>query len=475
MSLTLKAYIDWVESWILNPETVLYEYLQKAKEKNPDLFAYVRMHEDYAQAHVKDFTNKSLRWAPIGIKDIILTKWYISSCGSKMLEAYVSPYSATCFLNLEKHGWLMIGKTNMDEFAMGSSTEYSYFWMSKNPYGKERIAGWSSWWSAIAVAADMCIAALGTDTGWSVRQPASMCGIVWLKPTYGRVSRYGVQAMASSFDQVGVMTKTVEDAEILLSAIAWYDTHDANSEPQADDLDFVLPNFSLKNIKVALPKEFLGEWLDHTVRKRLQETIDFLKSQGAQVDEIDFPLLNDAIAVYYILQPAEVSTNYARFDGIKFWQQDDTMKYATLPEYYKKIRSEGFGEEVKRRILLGTFVLSSAHYEGYYLKAQQAREAIKSWFDALFEKYDVVLSPTSPELAWKIWEKSDDPMKMYLADIYTVPANIAGIPAMSIPVWFLEHQGERLPVGMQLMAKRWNEKILFAVGKEIEKWGKITY
>lgn len=469
MHLTLAAYLQGVQSWKLVPEQVVSHYLKKAQDKNDDLFAFMRFHEEYVKDHMKAFSSLPLHGAPIWIKDILLTQWYISSCGSKMLEHFVSPYSATCFLKLENQGWLMIGKTNMDEFAMGSSTETSAFGNTINPYWTNRVPWWSSWWSAAAVAADLCMSALWTDTGWSIRQPAALCWVVWLKPTYGRVSRYWVQAMASSFDQVGVLTKTVEDSEILLKAIAWYDPQDAQSDVRADDLDFTIPSFSLQGCKIALPKQCLWEWLDPKIKEKVFELVDKLKKAGASVDEVDLPVLTDAIAIYYSLMPAEVSTNLARYDGIKYWLQKDTMKYDSLMEYYKAVRSEGFGDEVKRRILLGTFVLSSANYEGYYLKAQHAREATKKAFETVFENYDVILTPTSPEVARKIWEKSDDPLKMYLADIYTVPANIAWIPAISVPFGMVEDRWEMLPVGMQLMAKRWNEKILFAMGKEIEK------
>jgi len=473
MDLTLKAYIEGVQSWKLKVENVVNEYLEKAKKLNEKYNAFTRFHEDYVQKNLTAFKDLPLHGAPIGVKDIILTKWYISSCGSKMLENYVSPYSATCFVNLEKHWWLMLGKTNMDEFAMGSSTETSYFGITKNIYGTDRVPGGSSWWSAAAVAADMCIAALGTDTWGSIRQPAALCGIVGLKPTYGMVSRYGVQSMASSLDQVGVLTKTVEDAEILLNAIRGFDERDSNSDKRADD-DFWI--FDVKKFKIAVPKEVITEGLNANVKARFLETVEKLRDQGIQIDEVSLPILSYALPIYYTLCPAEVSTNLARFDGIKFGLQGDTMGddpaagdgASSIVKYYEKIRSEGFGDEVKRRILLGTFVLSSANYEWYYLRAQKAREQLIVDMDNIFSAYDIILTPTSPEAAWKIWAKSEDPLKMYLADFYTIPANIAWIPAMSVPMGTVEDDGEQMPVGIQLMVNRWNEGKIFTLGKVIE-------
>ncbi|MFZ2911630.1 MAG: Asp-tRNA(Asn)/Glu-tRNA(Gln) amidotransferase subunit GatA, partial [Candidatus Absconditicoccaceae bacterium] len=391
----------------------------------------------------------------------------ISSCGSHMLEDYISPYSATCFLNLEKNGGLMIGKTNMDEFAMGGSTENSYFGNTTNNHGKDRVPGGTSGGSAAAVASDCCIAALGTDTGGSVRQPASFCGIVGLKPTYGRVSRYGVQSMTSSFDQVGTFTKTIQDARILLSSIAGFDPQDSQSDPRADNLDF-LEYSDPKTLKIALPKEVFTDGLDPKVKAKFLETIEKLKSAGFQVDEISIPPLAYAVPIYYTLMPAEVSTNLSRFDGIKFGLQEDTTNFDNMMDYYSKIRSEGFGEEAKRRILLGTFVLSSSNYEGYYLKAQKARDQLKSDFNKIYSSYDIIIMPTSPEVAWKFGEKSD-PIKMYLADIYTVSANMGGLPAISVPIGTIDDRGEDMPVGIQLMGNVWEENKILDLGEWIEK------
>lgn len=469
MDLTLKDYIA-NDSFV--PQDIVSHYIQTAKQLNADYFSFVRFHDDYVATHIDQFATRSLKAAPIGIKDIILTQDYITSCWSKILENYVSPYSATCFLNLEKHGWLMIGKTNMDEFAMWSTTETSYFGITKNIYGTERTPGWSSWWSASAVASWACIAALWTDTWGSIRQPAAWCGIVGMKPTYGMVSRYGVQSMASSLDQVGVMTKTVDDAEILLKAIAWFDHKDSQSDPRADDFvngKGILDEESVKKFKIWVPKEALWEWLDPEIKKLFLETIEKLRADWYTIENISLPMLAYSVPMYYTLMPAEVSTNLSRFDGIKFGLQSDSMDADTLQKYYETIRSEWFGEEVKRRILLGTFVLSSANYEWYYLKAQKAREQLQSEFDTIFTSYDILLTPTVPEVAWKIWSRTNDPLKVYLADMYTIPANMGWLPAMSIPMGMVENQGEMMPTGIQLMGQKWSEDKLFAFWKYLEK------
>lgn len=470
MDLTLKAYINDKNS---KAHDVVKSYLEQAKKLNSDYFSFVRFHDDYIQTHLDEFASKPLKAAPIGIKDIILTQDSITSCGSKMLENFISPYSATCFLNLEKNWGLMIGKTNMDEFAMGWSTETSYFGKTKNMYGTDRVPGGSSWWSAVAVASGACIAALWTDTGGSVRQPAAFCWIVGMKPTYGMISRYGVQSMASSLDQVGVMAKTVEDAEILLKAIAWFDERDAQSDPRADEFvgseQLTTNSEQCRNFKIGVPKEVLAEGIDSAVKALFLASIEKLRASGIVVEEMSLPMLAYSVPMYYTLMPAEVSTNLARFDGIRFGLQDDSMNAENIQKYYEAVRSAGFGEEAKRRILLGTFVLSSANYEWYYLKAQKAREELQSEFTKTFANYDIILTPTAPEVAWKIGSRADDPIKMYLADLYTIPANMGGLPAMSIPMWMVEDQWEMMPAGIQVMAKRRGENKLFAFGKYVEK------
>ena len=468
MKLTLASYIAGVKAGTLKPREVLDHYLAKAKEYNQSLNAFIRFHDGYTETHIDDFSEKLLHAAPIGVKDIILTKGEVTSCASNMLKDFVSPYSATCFEKLEAAGGLMIGKTNMDEVAMGGSTENSAFGVTLNPYGTNRIPGGSSGWSAAAVAADLCIAALGTDTGWSVRQPAALCGIIGIKPTYGRVSRYGVQAMASSLDQVGVMTKTIDDAKLLLRTISGYDAKDSQSDKKADTWQF--ENIDAKSLKIALPKEALWAGLDAKVKQRLMDAVEKFRALWITVDEVDLPILDAAVPIYYTLVPAEVSTNMARFDGVRFGHQETTFDHGDIMKYYEKVRTAGFGDEVKRRILLGTFVLSSANYEGYYLKAQTARQQLKKEFSTIFSKYDIILTPTAPTVAWKIGEKIDDPVAMYLEDLYTVPANMAGIPAMSVPAGMLEDQWEMMPVGLQLMANRREEEKLFSLGKLMESF-----
>ena len=461
--MNLKEYIDWVLNWKIDSQKIISDYFEKAK-KSLDEKENVYLRINNSEWKINDDGN--LKWAAIAIKDNIMQKWEISTCGSKMLENYVAPYSATCIENLEKNWWIVIWKTNMDEFAMWSSNETSYYWPVLNPYGTDRIPWGSSGGSAVAVAKDLCIAALGTDTGWSVRQPAAMCGIVWLKPTYGRISRYGVQSMASSLDQVWTMTKTVDDAEILLKAVMWFDENDSQSNEKADTLE--KSNKVINEYKIALPKQCFWEWLDPKIKERILSVVEKLKSLWIQIDEIDLPVLDAGIAVYYTLMPAELSTNLSRFDGIRFWHQWNTMESKDIYEYFAKVRSEWFGEEAKRRILLWTFVLSSANYEWYYLKALKVREKMIQDLDNVFQKYDLILSPTTPEVARKIWEKVDDPLKMYLADMYTVPANLAWLPAISIPVWTIEDKWENMPVWLHLMANKWKEDDLFVIGREVE-------
>lgn len=469
MSITLQDYCTH-DTYV--PQEVVASCLSLAQQKNSDYFSFVRFHTDYVETHLPLFASRPLKAAPIAIKDIILTQWYITSCGSKILENYVSPYSATCFLNLEKHGGLMIGKTNMDEFAMGSTTETSYFGSTKNIYGTDRSPGGSSGWSAVAVASGACLAALWTDTGGSIRQPAARCGIVGMKPTYGMVSRYGVQSMASSLDQVGVMTQTVTDAEILLKSIAWFDSKDSQSDPRADifvQTESPFDEIAVKQFAVGVPKEIFAEGLRPEIQELFLRVVAKLRAAWIRVDDISLPMMAYSVPMYYTLMPAEVSTNLSRFDGIKYGLQSDSMQAHTIQQYYEQVRSAWFGEEAKRRILLGTFVLSSANYEWYYLKAQKARRQLQSEFATTFAQYDIILTPTTPDVARKIWAKSDDPLKVYLADMYTIPANMWGLPAMSLPMGMIDDQWESMPTGIQIMADTWAEHKLFSFGKYLEK------
>ena len=468
MNLTIKSYLEGIQAHQFSAKEVVNHYLQKAKLLNPKLNACVRFNQNYIDQHLELFSQKSLAALPIMVKDNILIQWELATCCSKMMENYVAPYTATCMQNLEEAWALMVGQTNMDEFAMGSSTESSVYGPSYNPYWENRIPWGSSWGSAVAVAADMAIAALGTDTGWSVRQPAALCGIVGFKPSYWAISRYGVVPMASSLDQVWIFSKTVEDAQLLLSILASKDTHDSTSSAHAEDLK-TIEKADPETVRFVVPEEALNDGLDPQIKALFLEKIETLKNAGHSVDIQSLPILKESLAIYYTLMPAEVSTNLSRFDGIRFWHQQSTLDCSSLDEYYAKVRGEWFGTEAKRRILLWTFVLSSANYQGYYLKALNAQKKLKSDFSQLFEKYDVILTPTTPEPAWKLGSRTNDPLKMYLADLYTVPANLAGLPALSVPMGYLEDQGEKLPVGIQLMGNKWSDQKLLNIWKLFEE------
>ena len=471
MHLTLKSYIEQVEKWQLSPAEVVSHYISKAKKNNPDYNAFISFTDDYINQNLSSFSELPLHAAPIWVKDIILSQDQITTCGSKILENFKPPYSSTAFKNLEKAWWLTIWKTNMDEFAMWWSTESSYFGPATNIYWKNRVPWWSSGWSAIAVAWDFAIAALGTDTWWSIRQPAAFTNIVWIKPTYGRVSRFWVQSMASSLDQVWVFAKTVEDARLLLWVVSWFDPQDSQSDKKADDKNFLKSSDAqtIKNYKIAVPKQVFSEWLDPRIEERFQIMIEKLKSEWYFVSEVDLPVLSYSVPLYYTLMPAEVSTNLSRFDWIKFWLQDKTSGYDDIFKYYEKVRSEWLWDEVKRRILLWTFVLSSANYEWYYLRAQKARQKLKSDFNKVFSEYDLILLPTTPDIPRKIWERIDDPVKMYLSDMFTIPANIAGLPAISVPMWMVKDWDEELPTWIQIMWNRRNENKILDLAEVIEK------
>lgn len=469
MNLTLKQYIDWVENWTINPTDVINYYINKAEAENKNNNAFIRFHNDYIDVNLNKFIGLPLKWAPIWIKDNFLTKWFVSSCWSKMLKDFVSTYNSTCFSNLEKSWWLMIWKTNMDEFAMWSSTENSYFWVTKNPNWNNRIPWWSSWWSAAAVASDMCIASLGTDTWWSIRQPASMCWVVWFKPTYWRISRYWIQSMASSLDQAWTFTKTVEDCVILNKHLSWKDVNDATTVDKNDfsSWDEALKINNLKGFKIAVANEFFQEWLDENVKNIILTKISELEKKWAEITYIDFPELNHALSVYYIIMPAELSTNLSRFDWIRFWLQDETFKYNDIYNYYSSIRADWFWDESKRRIMIWTYVLSAWYYDAYYLRAQKVRNIIKKKYDEIFSYFDAIVWPVSPTAAWKIWEKIDDPLKMYLSDIYTIPVNLAWLPAISVPAWYVMEWEEKLPVWIHIVSAQWNEAKLFTVANNI--------
>jgi len=381
-----------------------------------------------------------------------------------MLENFIPPYDATVIKRLKKEGAVFLGKTNMDEFAMGSSTENSYFGVTKNPWNITRVPGGSSGGSSAAVAADMCIAALGTDTGGSIRQPAAFCGIVGLKPTYGRVSRYGLIAFASSLDQIGPMTKDVKDAAILLNIIAGYDPMDSTSV-NLDVPDYTLAiEKPIKELTIGIPKQYFAEGLDKEIEKAIWEAIRHFEKNGATLKEVSLPHTQYSVATYYLIAPAEASSNLARYDGVKYGYRSPNAK--NLQEMYEFSRSEGFGPEVKRRIMLGTYALSAGYYDAYYKKASQVRTLIRQDFENVFKECDILITPTTPTVAFKIGEKIDDPLQMYLSDIFTIPANLAGIPGISIPCGF---NSEGLPIGLQILADIFQEEKLFQAAGFFQK------
>jgi aspartyl-tRNA(Asn)/glutamyl-tRNA(Gln) amidotransferase subunit A len=407
---------------------------------------------------------KPLLGSIIGIKDVIAVKGHRLNCASKILGNFVSPYDATVIERLRAAGAIIFGRLNMDEFAMGSSTENSGFGVSRNPWDRERIPGGSSGGSAAAVAADECIAALGTDTGGSIRQPAALSGCVGVKPTYGRVSRYGAVAFASSLDQIGPFTKDVRDAALMMCAMAGYDSRDSTSVSQpVSDYARALDG-NIKGLRLGLPKEYMIGGLDAEVKAAVDAAVKQLESLGAKLEEISLPHTDYAAATYYIIAPAEASANLARFDGIRYGAR---VNGADPIELYSKTRGAGFGAEVKRRIILGTYVLSSGYYDAYYLRAQKVRTLIRQDFLKAFEKVDAIVTPTTPTAAFKIGEKSDDPIQMYLSDIFTVAANVAGICGISIPCGFTK--SPRLPIGLQLLGKPLGEEMILKIAHAYEQ------
>ena len=405
---------------------------------------------------------------PIAIKDNICTEGVKTTCGSRVLENFMPPYDATVIERLRDQHYCLIGKTNLDEFAMGSSTENSAFGPTRNPWNPEYIPGGSSGGSAAAVAADLCVAALGSDTGGSIRQPASCCGVVGLKPTYGRVSRYGLIAFASSLDQIGTITKDVRDAAILLKAIAGYDKLDSTSA------DLPVPEYTkslkdnLRGMKVGVPKEFFTEGMDPEVEQAVRAAITQMKDLKAEIREVSLPMTPYAVAAYYLIAPAEASSNLARYDGVKYGFR--TTKEEGLLEMYMKTRQEGFGPEVKRRIMLGTYALSAGYYDAYYGKAQAVRTLIKKDFEEAFKEVDVIVTPTMPTAAFKLGEKSRDPLQMYLSDIFTISVNLAGLPAIVVPCGMTT---AKLPVGLQIIGRSFEEEKVLRAGYAYEqstKW-----
>lgn len=411
----------------------------------------------------KELSGK-LAGVPVAVKDNICTKGMRTTCSSKILEEFSPIYSAQAAENLEEAGMIIIGKTNMDEFAMGSTTETSYYGVTKNPWNKKYAPGGSSGGSCAAVAAEEVFCALGSDTGGSIRQPSSFCGVTGLKPTYGTVSRYGLIAYASSLDQIGPIAKDVMDCAALLEVIASYDKKDSTSIKR-ESYDFTSHlNGSIQNMKIGVPRNYLKDGIETEVKNAVLQAADFYREQGAQVEEFEFPFVEYAIPAYYVIASAEASSNLARFDGVKYGYR--TEQYESLSDMYKKTRSEGFGAEVKRRIMLGSFVLSSGYYDAYYLKALKVRRMIKEEFDKIFQKYNIILSPTAPSTAPKLGESLKDPIQMYLGDIYTVSVNLAGLPAISLPY---KKSQNNLPIGIQLIGDCFQEKKLLQAAYTLEQ------
>ena len=461
--LTVHELQEKIKSKELTITEITKAYVDRIKEKEPEVQAFITELTEAGMKQAEEIQAKidkgeevgKLAGIPIGIKDIICTKGVKTTCASKMLENFVAPYDATVMNKINAEEMIDLGKLNMDEFAMGGSTEYSYFKKTRNPWDLSRVPGGSSGGSAAAVAANMVPWALGTDTGGSIRQPASFCGVVGLKPTYGLVSRYGVVAFASSLDQVGVFTKDVQDCAELLNVIAGHDEMDTTSVDVGEKDYTEALQKDVKGLKIGVPKEFYGEGINPEVKASLEKAIEEYKKMGAEVEEFSLDIANYALATYYIIACAEASSNLGRFDGIRYGYR--TKNFENLKDIYINSRSEGFGQEVKRRIILGTYVLSSGYYDAYYKKALEVRTLVKQEFDKKFEKYDVLLTPTSPTVAFEIGTRSNNPLEMYLADICTVSVNIAGLPGISIPCG-VDSKG--MPIGMQLIGDKFKEETI---------------
>ena len=459
----MHALSEGLERGEYSSEELTRTFLDRIAEIGPRVNAYISVQEEGAldMARAADERRRKaenvspLTGVPIALKDLLCTRGVQTTCGSKILRDYIAPYDATAVARLREAGTVFLGKTNMDEFAMGSSNETSAYGIVKNPWDPDRIPGGSSGGSAAAVGGGLCAAALGSDTGGSIRQPAACCGIVGLKPTYGRVSRFGLVAFASSLDQIGPMTRDVRDAALLLNVLSGKDPLDSTSA------DVPVPDFTaaltgdVKGLKIGLPREYNIEGIEPDVDARVREAVEVLRGMGAEVKDISLPNSRYGVATYYIVAPAEASSNLARYDGVRYGHRSE--RTGDLIEMYKETRAEGFGAEVKRRIMLGTYVLSSGYYDDYYLKALKVRALIREDFERAFEEVDIVLTATAPTPAFQIGERMDDPLTMYLSDVFTIPCNMAGIPGISIPCGFT---AEGLPVGLQLLGRNFDEETL---------------
>lgn len=474
-NLTIKKTREGLLNKTFSALELTEAFLDRIEKEDPNIGAYLSVNKKSAveQAEAvdikiaKDEPLSAVAGVPIGIKDNLLIEGWTTTAASKMLAHYRSAYDATVITKLKAAGSIFLGKTNMDEFAMGSSTENSAFQKTRNPHDLKRVPGGSSGGSAAAVAADLAVAALGSDTGGSIRQPASFCGVVGLKPTYGAVSRYGLIAMASSLDQIGPITKTVDDAAILFNAIAGQDASDATSVATHYGEALLKPKLeTVRALTVGIPEEYFVADLDSEIAAALQQVIKDLESLGIATKKVRLPNTKHALSCYYIIMPAEVSSNLERLEGIRYSPIDGVQRSKEgLAELYKKNRSQGFGAEAKRRIMLGTFVLSSGYYDAYYARAQKVRSLIKQDFDEVFKEVDVLLTPVAPTRAFALGEKIDDPLQMYLSDIFTIPVNLAGVPAISIPARPIKG----LPIGFQLIGRHWREEDILGIGQYYEQ------
>lgn len=477
MKLTLKEMVSKIKNRELTSEEVVSYYLRKLSENEHEVNAFLTITADEALAKAKDIDKRiadgeklgALAGIPIAIKDNICTEGVKTTCASKMLEDFVPPYDATVVKKLLREDAIIIGKTNMDEFAMGSSTENSAFKKTANPRDLNRVPGGSSGGSAAAVGSDMCPVSLGSDTGGSIRQPASFCGVVGLKPTYGLVSRFGLIAFGSSLDQIGPFSQNVEDSAYMLNIISGTDLYDSTSIRELPEIDYTLSlKDGVKGMKIGVPEEFFGEGLDEEIKETVKKSIETLKKNGAEVEMFSLPIIKDGLAAYYIMSSAEASTNLSRYDGVRYGHRPE--KFDSVDELIEKSRTEGFGSEVKRRIMIGTYALSSGYYDAYYNKADKFRAKLKNDLSKTFKKYDLILGPVSPVLPFKLGEKKEDPLAMYLADIYTINVNLAGIPAISIPGGISK---EGLPIGIQLMGDMLCEEKIFKAAYSLEQSLKI--
>jgi len=470
--LTAHELADRLQAGEVSAEEATRACLNQIEGLDEQIGAYLIVTAEPALALAREVDRKraageelpAVAGVPIAIKDVLCTRGVATTCGSRILEHFRPPYSATAVEKCEQAGLPMLGKTNMDEFAMGSSTENSAFQVTRNPRDLERVPGGSSGGSAAAVAAGEAVWALGTDTGGSIRQPASLCGIVGLKPTYGRVSRYGLVAYASSLDQIGPLARDVRDAALLLGVIAGHDERD-NTSADVPVPDYVAElDKGVRGLRAGVPAQLLGEGIDPAVRASVLAAVERLAAMGLQVEETDMPHLDCSLPVYYILAPAEAASNLARYDGVRYGHRT-REGVADIYDLFAKTRAEGFGPEVRLRIMLGTYALSAGYYDAYYLKALKVRTLIKQDFDRAWERYDVLLSPTSPTVAFRIGERADDPLQMKLADICTIPVNLAGIPAVSVPC----EEVEGLPVGLQIMGRPFEEQVILRVAYACEQ------